>query len=140
MIYLDTSAFIKLYIREEHSETVNRLVVTQDDPLPLWFLHDIEMRNALRLKVFRGELEPYQADELIRLMTERLRSGVYFTPELDVSALRDRAVQLTRHTPQLGCRSLDILHVAAANLISVTRFITFDDRQGALAKEIGLSG
>jgi len=34
MIYLDTSAFMKLYLGENGSEEVHRLVVPQPDPLP----------------------------------------------------------------------------------------------------------
>ncbi len=30
------------------------------------------------------------------------------------------------HTPAVGCRTLDILHVAAAKLIGTTEFCTFD--------------
>lgn len=38
MIYLDTSAFIKLYIKEEQSERVDSIVTSQDELLPIWFL------------------------------------------------------------------------------------------------------
>ena len=138
MIYLDTSAFIKLYIREADSDLVNRAVTGQDDPLPFWLLHRVEMRNALRLKVFRGELENAQVDGLVRLIEDRLQSGFYFTPELGIGDLTEFAIRFTEHTPDLGCRSLDILHVAVAKLIGAARFMTFDDRQEALARKVGL--
>jgi len=35
MLYLDTSAFLKLYVREEGSEAVQALVSGQPDPLPI---------------------------------------------------------------------------------------------------------
>ena len=38
VIYLDTSALLKLYIHEDHSEAVQEWVVSQDDPLPVWDL------------------------------------------------------------------------------------------------------
>lgn len=41
---------------------------------------------------------------------------------------------MTERTPILGCRSLDILHVAAARLLEAERFITADKRQAALAE------
>ncbi len=48
MIYLDTSAFIKLYLHEEGSEEVHGVVVAQTYPLPVWHFLEIEFVNALR--------------------------------------------------------------------------------------------
>jgi hypothetical protein len=41
-------------------------------------------------------------------------------------------------TPVVGCRTLDLLHVAAARLIGATEFCTFDTRQSSLANRLGL--
>ena len=41
-------------------------------------------------------------------------------------------------SPTIGCRTLDVLHVAAAKLIGTTEFCTFDIRQSTLAGQIGL--
>ena len=41
-------------------------------------------------------------------------------------------------TTHLGCRTLDILHVACAIEIAATRFMTFDQRQQKLATLAGL--
>ena len=50
MIYLDTSAFLKLYIRESNSQVVQAHVISQDVPLPVWELHQAGILNALQLK------------------------------------------------------------------------------------------
>jgi predicted nucleic acid-binding protein len=50
--------------------------------------------------------------------------------EAEASALND--------TPVVGCRTLDVLHVAAAKLMGVTEFCTFDTRQSTLASRVGL--
>jgi hypothetical protein len=52
--------------------------------------------------------------------------------------LVDAETYALNHTPDVGCRTLDILHVAAAKLIGATDFCTFDARQSALAGRIGL--
>ena len=52
MIYLDTSAFIKLYLHEQGSSEVHRLVIAQQDPLPVWSLVELEFFSALKFKVF----------------------------------------------------------------------------------------
>ena len=54
------------------------------------------------------------------------------------AALR-RAAQLTReHTPKLGTRAADALHVACALELKLRHFLTFDNRQAKLAMAAGL--
>ena len=45
---------------------------------------------------------------------------------------------LSATTVKLGCRTMDILHVACAVEISATGFFSFDKRQQSLAKAAGL--
>lgn len=139
MIYLDTSAFIKLYFLEEGSDVVQRHVMEQDEPLPFWEILEAEMANACRLKAFWGDITPEQADERIGLMEQRLQRGQYFVPEIDRSALMRAFRILSQHTPKLGCRTMDTLHVACAMQLRVGTFISFDARQCALAAQAGLS-
>lgn len=138
MIYLDTSAFIKLYLHEEGSVEVHRLVTTQHDPLPVWHVLELEFYNALRLKIFLVEMSVEEADRLIANYLDRKRNGQYHTPYLDPVMLHEMALQMTVRTPVIGCRSLDILHVAAARLIETERFVTADRRQATLAQCEGL--
>jgi len=138
VIYLDTSAFLKLYIREAESERVATCVEGQDEPLPVWDLLEAELTNAMRLKVFWGELTAEKADGQIELFAARKRRGLYFTPEIDRSALMEDFRELSAHTPRFGCRTMDIVHVACARHLAVETFITFDDRQRKLARTAGL--
>ena len=46
--------------------------------------------------------------------------------------------QLSAETLRLGCRTMDILHVACAIEIAATEFLTFDQRQHSLALHAGL--
>jgi len=46
VIYLDTSAFLKLYVREADSDRVQDLVIGQKEPLPVWEFQQVEMINA----------------------------------------------------------------------------------------------
>ena len=51
----------------------------------------------------------------------------------------DLAAELsTQHTAVLGTRTLDVLHVATAVTLEAKRFVSYDDRQAALAKAAGL--
>ncbi len=47
--------------------------------------------------------------------------------------------RLSANTPRLGCRTLDILHVACACQLKPDRFLSFDTRRIELAKAAGLS-
>lgn len=138
MIYLDTSAFLKLYIREPGSREVQDLVVAQDCPLPVWDLLEAEFTNALRLKAFWQEITPAQADAQIARFQQRKQQGFYHVPELDRSSLMAAFRRLGTETPRLGCRTLDILHVACATLLAPVAFLTFDARQRTLARHAGL--
>jgi predicted nucleic acid-binding protein len=137
VIYLDTSAFIKLYLREEGSADVHGLVVAQQHPLPVWHLVELEFFNALKFKVFLAEMSRDEVDRLIALYLARKRSGQYFVPYLDPVALHELSVEMTERTPAVGCRALDILHVAAARLCDAVLFITADKRQASLADAEG---
>lgn len=138
MIYLDTSALIKLYIREAGSEAVQELVASQDEPLPVWELQEAELINALRLKVFWKDITKAQAEGQIELFEKRKRGGLYYFPEIRRPELMETFRRLSRLTPQLGCRTMDILHVACAVQLGAPIFVSFDARQRQLATRAGL--
>lgn len=139
MIYLDTSALIKLYIREEGSERVQERVSSQSIPLPVWEIQEMELINALRLQVFWENLSEREVEDQLQLFRERKKRGHYFYPEIDRSSLLTDFDRLSKETGQLGCRTLDILHVACAVQLKVNEFVSFDQRQVALAKVAGLN-
>jgi predicted nucleic acid-binding protein len=138
MLHLDTSALLKLYIREQGSEVIQALVASQNHPLPVWEIQEAKLINALRLKVFWNEITPAQAETQIELFHSRRKRGLCFFPEIDRSSLMKCFLRLSVETPQLGCRTMDIFHVACALEIAATGFLSFDQRQNALAKHVGL--
>jgi predicted nucleic acid-binding protein len=138
MLYLDTSALLKLYIREQGSEAVQAKVASQDLPLPIWEIQEMELINALRLKAFWQEITATQAETQIELFQKRRRQGFYYFPDIERPDLMNTFRRLSAETPRLGCRTMDILHVACAIEISATEFLTFDQRQHSLALHAGL--
>ena len=81
--YLDSSAIVKLYVPEAHSTKMSAFVQSLSHPIFCSHLHDLEIRNGLRLKVFRGESAARTVDASLRVMDEDLRSGVLVRPELN---------------------------------------------------------
>ena len=139
MIYLDTSALIKLYLIEMGSREVNDLIMAQDEPLPIWELQEAEFVNAMRLKVFWGDIAEKQADRQIEIFQERKSGGFYYFPELDRTQFLPKFYQICRHSQELGCRTLDVLHVVCASLIGADRFVSYDTRQCQLAEKVALA-
>ena len=138
MIYLDTGCLLKLYYPEPESPRVARLVASQ--PIAFVAIHELEILNALVFKLFRKEAKLAQVRATSALIDEDVRSGTLHrasVPWEDVWA--DAQALAKNHTRSLGCRSLDILHCAAARRLAATSFITTDARQRRLAVAIGLA-
>lgn len=138
MIYLDTGCLLKLYYPEPESQRVAELSAGQ--AIAFTSLHELELLNALELKLFRKEAKPGQIRSVHSLVAEDLRAGTLHRPALvwdDV--LADSRALAQGHTRKVGCRSLDILHCSAGRHLSVTSFVTTDGRQRRLAAAIGLT-
>jgi len=68
-----------------------------------------------------------------------LSKGLFIATPIPWEAAAERAAELfEQHTPRLGLRSFDLLHVAAAMELGSREFINSDLRQAALAKTAGL--
>jgi hypothetical protein len=65
--------------------------------------------------------------------------GLYYTPEIRRAQLMQAFRRLSALTPELGCRTMDILHVACACQLEPDWFISFDNRQKSLAEQAGLT-
>jgi predicted nucleic acid-binding protein len=137
MIYLDTGCLLKLYYPEPESRRVAERVAGK--AIAFVPLHDLELTNALALKVFRREARPAQAKAVSEALAADVRSGALYRPDLSWDdVLHDSKGLAATHTAKFGTRSLDILHCAAARLLQVAEFVTTDDRQRKLALAIGL--
>ena len=62
------------------------------------------------------------------------------SPAADWAGIFSEAIRLAeQYTPSIGCRSLDILHCAAAKVLGASEFVSGDLRQGKLATAMGLN-
>jgi hypothetical protein len=137
--YADTSFLISLYGRDANSRPAQALASELDVPLAFPSLLRHEVRNAVRLAVFRHEISTEEAGAILSALADDVRTGVLVETPLPWADVFAEAEALgAAHTPGLGTRALDILHVAAARVLGARRFLTFDSRQKALAKKAGL--
>ena len=138
MTYLDTGCFVKLDYPETDSAQVIALI--QGKPICHTPLHELEFVNALQLKVFLKNATPQQVAAARALVEADLKSGVLASAGGDWPNIFREAVKLAeQHTGTVGCRSLDILHCAAAKVLAATEFISTDTRQKKLATAMGLN-
>jgi predicted nucleic acid-binding protein len=137
--YFDTSLLVKSYVEEETSPQADALLAAASPPVAFTELHGLEIRTALRLKHFRGELTAAELAGALQTLQDDLAAGLLAKPALDLAAMFHRAEALSaRHVAATGARSLDILHVAAAVELGADSFASFDERQRAVAHKAGL--
>jgi predicted nucleic acid-binding protein len=138
-VYADTSFLVAAYTPEPESRRVLAWLQTASHPLPFTPLHRLELRNAIRLRVFRGEITPVQRQEVFQEIESDLADAVLEHIAVPwVDALREAETLAASHAEKLGVRSMDILHVGLAVTLRASDFFTFDIRQAALAKAAGL--
>jgi len=139
-LYADTSLLISYYINDSHSVSAQAVLHATADPLPFTGLHRLEMRNALALGVFRRILTSAQVSTAWSDVERDLRSGRLVPQPVNwIPVFRAAAQWAALHSPRIGCRSLDVLHVSLAKSFNVREFLTFDDRQKSLALALGLA-
>ena len=101
-------------------------------------LTEVEVTNAIQLRIFRKELSGHEARSSTLLFQEDLASGVLALKPLTITMF-ERAKQMARKRSYvLGTRTLDLLNVACAVVLHADRLLTFDYHQEKLAKIEGL--
>jgi predicted nucleic acid-binding protein len=138
--YFDSAIIVKLSVQEANSPDAIGLVAGYSAPYALTQWQALEVKNAIRLKSFRREITSAEMNQSIAAFEQDVRSGRWQRAAYTAAAVEQKAEELSAsQSGILGCRTLDIIHVAAALVIGVREFVTFDGRQGVLAKQVGLT-
>jgi predicted nucleic acid-binding protein len=136
-VYADPSFIVSLYSLDANSAAAVRTMQAPGDRFLTTF-GELEVVNAMGLRVFRKEVSPAQAQSSLLEFEEDLRDRVFQLRGLTDSIL-ERAHQLSRQTTtKLGTRTADLLHVAAALELGVDCLYTFDLHQRKLAQTLRL--
>ena len=137
-IYADTSFLVRLYLTQSDSQKALAFMRDFRDPLPFTPLHRHELRNALRLAVFRKEIDAERRKAAFQDIESDLDDGILaHVPIAWTNAFREAEQLGNDHTETLGVRGVDLLHVGIAQALSLKEFLTFDSRQAELAKAAG---
>lgn len=136
--YVDPSALLKLYLHEPESLAMSAWR-SRKGALPITQHGQLEIVNGIGLAGFRDLLGAEALEDALASFTEDLEAGRYVVVDVPWRATLRRAEQLSREqTPAVGCRTLDVLHVATALELEMRAFVTFDRRQAQLATVAGL--
>jgi predicted nucleic acid-binding protein len=137
--YVDCSALLKLYIHQPESTAMSAWRARTRGALAVTHHGRIEIINGICLAAFRKLISRPALDDALASFDEDFAAGRYVQADLLWRAALQRAAELSRkYTPTVGCRSLDVLHVASALELGMKRFLSFDLRQIRLARAVGL--
>lgn len=138
-VYADSSFLVSLSVEDGNTAAARRFMIKHQHALPFNPLHRLEVRNGIRLRVQRQELDASGRDAAHRQIEDDLAEGLLIHQAMPwTEALRRAEALSAAHTEQLGTRAADTLHVATAALTGAIRFLSFDKKQRALAHAAGL--
>ena len=122
--YADTSFFFSLYATDSNSPRADAWRQSHSSPLPFTAFHRVELRNGFHLAVFQKRLTLQEAQAAWQEVENDLAAG-WLIPRggLWHRTLREAESIAQNHTPVVGCRTLDILHVATASLLALPDFL-----------------
>lgn len=137
-IYADTSFLLSLYSLDSNSAAAAHAIGAFAGERFISILGELELVNALGLRVFRNEITMSQAQSSLSDFEKDLHNEVFQLRGLP-DPVFERARELSRRmTAKLGTRTADLLHVAAALELGVECLFSFDKRQRGLAKIVRL--
>lgn len=138
--YADTSFLVRIYLTQSDSPKALAFMRDFRDPLPFTPLHRHELRNALRLAVFRKEIDTERRNAAFADIDSDLADGILaHVPIRWTDAFREAEHLGKAHTETLGIRGVDLLHAGIALTLGAKRLLTFDLRQVELAEAAGLN-
>lgn len=136
--YFDTSAVVPLYLPEIRSERA-REEARRALQIPYTPLHALELTSAIHLNCGRGSISAAELRAVSLQIEDDLSAHRLRTTPLDLADVFASATDLAaRHAAIVLCRSLDVLHVAAALHLRCAEIVTADERQLQLARAVGL--
>lgn len=136
--YVDSSALVAVYVPERFSKAARRALRAALQ-VPFTQLHELEVPNAFALLLGRGLISADEYNAIQTQMREDVDAQRLVPLSLDLDRVFTLASELSlTYTAKLLTRSLDLLHVAAAQAATCRSFVSADDRQLAVAKATGL--
>ncbi len=148
--YADSNFFTRIYFSLIDTPAATDLLeqarLQKAPPLPVTWLHQLEIVNAFELQVFgaRQKVQSRVTPQQAAAAQASFRQDLGESEFLSFALLAGEAVHSAfenlslRHTARHGFRTYDIVHVASALLLECDTFWSFDGKASRLAKLEGL--
>jgi predicted nucleic acid-binding protein len=136
MVYLDSSSLLKLLWNESESRAVARAVAAESQVI-LSSLVKLEVEAQLLAAHLGGDYGAAQWKQYRRRLGE-LQEMDPFQFRLLPGAVFQTALDQLQRRPQVHCRTLDRLHLAAVAELGLIRLMTHDRAQAAVAQALGM--
>lgn len=137
-IYLDTSFLVSLYSPDANSPAAAQVMQGSKGEHILTPLVELELNNALQLRIFRKELSNAQVKSALQVFESDLQNRLFHLIAFPEQTF-ERALKLSMQTTAtLGTRTADLLHVAAALELNADCLYSFDQQQRKLAQTLYL--
>jgi hypothetical protein len=132
---------LALYVEKDFFHLqASRLAAKFKEPIPLTLLSELELVNGIRRLLAAKTISRERHDSIFRQIAEDESQGILNRFAVHQADHFTKARELSKKfTPEISARSLDILHVAAAQLLRVRDFASFDEKQRMLAARVGLT-
>lgn len=138
-IYADTSFLLALYSPDANSVAAAQTMRASAGEIYVTALGELEVVNAMRLRVFRKELSESQVQSSLDDFGKDMQTGILQLRSLPEQVF-ERADSLSRETTaRRGARTAELLHLAAAIELGVDGLYSFDQRQLDFARGLGLT-
>ena len=134
--YIDTSALIKLYVAEPQSEKVEKFIDTLSPPL-ISSLSILEWHCAMNRRLRTGAFDEHYHQMARAEFARHLASGAFRVHALH-EGLYAQATYLLDSVSPLSLRTLDALHLAAAQSAQARSIATADKVMAQAATQLGL--
>ncbi len=137
MVYIDTSSFFKVLVKEEFSSAVTSCTCILDLP-------DVAVSDVLRLEIevqirglgLGGKVSANKSNKLSEQAAIILEMRPFMSVPISGNVFATASDQHRRSSTH--CRSLDRLHLAVMEELGIKRLMTHDIRQAEVAREMGI--
>lgn len=139
-LYVDSSVLVKLYYPEPESKVLAEWIKKQKQAITFTPFHELEITNAFALKVFGNEISEEKFKDFRIILEKDKAAGVLNVVTPDWSDVLLESIKISKRSSSvIGTRSLDIIHVASADILNCDTFLTNDKRQLSAAHTIGIN-
>lgn len=140
MTYCDSSFVVALFVPGDRFAPIASGIASKlSQGIPIIPVGEVELINRIHRGLGNNTMDANQHAAVLRQFEEDIADGILIRKTPKPQEHLHEALRLSRkHAPHLNIRSLDILHVAAARVLNITAFASFDKNQREMASAAGL--